>query len=523
MILYDQEVLDKLVSGLETLNKAVSKTMGPLGRNVLIERIGQAPEPTKDGATVARYIRSKDQFEQMAIDMGVQIAKRTEQEAGDGTSGTIAIATALVREGAKHLKAGVDVYALQDQMQKAVAEIKEQLVKKSQPVDSLDKKIQIATIAANNNPEIGKIVGEMVDKIGLSPIDVRDGSELGIFGEVSEGMEVSRGAISPRFLEDPDKGTTLEDVTVLIFAHKLTTIDQIEPALARLKAEQVNTVLIIADGYSDTVRDYLTQASTLFVFNTPMGRFSGGPFRLAAIENWGWGAKRAGYLLDACALTGARVIEKKPEDDWMNYVGIAEKVIVGPHNTKFLGGADTSARVKELEAEINQTEAEFDKNELRERIGKLTTGIGVIRVAAPTESAVQNLKKQLDDTIRATQSAVEMGALPGSGTTLLDQDLSTSDGEAIVLQAIRAPFETITTNANLDFREIEAKTNENQIYNVKTKQWGKPFEVGVIDPTKVILAELTNSLDLAKEILAVAVGIVHEKPSTPDNTDHSDS
>lgn len=522
MISYNPELGEKLVSGLVTLDKAVSKTMGPLGRNVLIERIGQAPEPTKDGATVAKYVRSDDQIEQMAIDMGVQIARKTEQQAGDGTTGTINIATAMVTEGMKLIGAGVDVYKLQDEMSQAVEHIKTQIIAKSRPIETLEQKVQIATISANNDPEIGKVVGEMVHKIGLAPIDVDEGDEYGIKGEVTEGMEVDRGAVSKYFLQKDGK-TELDNPKVLIFSHKLNTVDQIDPILARLVAEKINGVLVVADGYSDSVKDYLLGVSSIPVFMTPMGP-QRGPLPLVAIEAWGWGDKRKEYLLDACALTGATLIEKKVEDA-IPLLGEAEKIIITSDNTKFIGGrGNTQKRADELKAEIKVCKSEFDTEQLKIRLGKLTTGVGIIKVAYPTESATINKKKQLDDAIRATQSAVEKGAVAGGGTALMLLGNSPmTDGEKIVYSAICGPFKTILGNANANIEDIYQATEADHIYNAKTKEFGDPFEMGVIDPTKVILAELDNSLDLAKEILAVAVGIVHEKPSTPDNADHSDS
>ncbi|ADG19591.1 chaperonin GroEL [Paraburkholderia atlantica] len=523
----------RIVKGVNVLADAVKVTLGPKGRNVLIERSFGAPTITKDGVSVAKEIELKDRFENMGAQVVKQVASKTADVAGDGTTTATVLAQAIVQEGMKHVAAGMNPMDLKRGIDKAVAAVLDELRNLSKPISTNREIAQVGSISANSDEAIGKIIAEAMEKVGKEGvITVEDGKSLDNELDVVEGMQFDRGYVSPYFINDPEKQAAyLDDALILLHDKKISSIRDLLPALeATSKAGK--PLLIVAE-------DIDGEALATLVVNAMRGIL-----KVAAVKAPGFGDRRKAMLEDIAVLTGATVISeetgKQLQNATLEDLGRAKRVEVRKGDTIIIDGAGDEkrieARVKSIRAQIEEATSDYDREKLQERVAKLAGGVAVIKVGAATEVEMKEKKDRVDDALHATRAAVEEGIVPGGGVALLrarsvvtslkglnsDQDA----GIQIVLRALEAPMRVIASNAGDEPSVVIAKVLEgkgNFGYNAATGEFGDLVEAGVVDPTKVARTALQNAASIAGLILTtdatVAEAPKDEKPaqaSTPE-------
>jgi len=503
MIYHGKRSTEKLISGAKQLNQATSATLGPKARNVAISQIGNPPLITKDGATVARFFELEDKEEQDGVERMRQVGLKTANTAGDNSTTAILLGTSTEIFGNERISPETDVYGLGDGIIKDKETAIAELTKMAIPVKTLKQKIQVATISANNNPELGKIVGELVHKVGSAPIDIVDGDEYGVVSEITEGLSVDRGPINPLML-DSNQEALLEDPVVFITDQRFIGHEQIDALLGALIGQNKKTLLLVADGYDDAAKQFLTR-------NHKNVESSWGPgiFNLIAIESPGFGDKRRDYSEDLAYLTGATLVDVNY--DWtevdLDVLGSAAKVTSGPEITAIIGGkGETKERVAQLNKQLTQTKSAFDKDQLRIRIGKLTTGVGILKVATASAGATENLKLQLEDAVRATQVATEEGIVPGGGYAFY-RISKLLDREGVMAQVLQMPLLKIAENACADPQHIKNLADQGIGYNAKTGETGDLIKMGVVDTVLGLKTALENGVTEAVDILTVGVYI----------------
>jgi chaperonin GroEL len=516
----------RIVKGVNVLADAVKVTLGPKGRNVLIERSFGAPTITKDGVSVAKEIELKDRFENMGAQIVKQVASKTADVAGDGTTTATVLAQAIVQEGMKHVAAGLNPMDLKRGIDKAVTAVLGELRKLSKPISTNREIAQVGSISANSDEAIGKIIADAMEKVGKEGvITVEDGKSLENELDVVEGMQFDRGYISPYFINDPDRQAAyLDDALILLHDKKISNIRDLLPVLeATSKAGK--PLLIVAE-------DIDGEALATLVVNAMRGIL-----KVAAVKAPGFGDRRKAMLEDIAILTGATVISeetgKQLEKATLEDLGRAKRVEVRKDDTIIIDGAgDTQrieARVKSIRVQIEEATSDYDREKLQERVAKLAGGVAVIRVGAATEVEMKEKKDRVDDALHATRAAVDEGIVPGGGVALLraraavtslrgpnsDQDA----GIHIVLRALEAPLRVIASNAGDEPSVVIAKVLEGQGnfgYNAATGEYGDLVEAGVVDPTKVTRTALQNAASIAGLILTtdatVAEAPKEEKP-----------
>jgi chaperonin GroEL len=517
----------RIVKGVNVLADAVKVTLGPKGRNVLLERSFGAPTITKDGVSVAKEIELKDRFENMGAQIVKQVASKTADVAGDGTTTATVLAQAIVQEGMKHVAAGMNPMDLKRGIDKAVAAVLDELRKLSKPISTNREIAQVGSISANSDEAIGKIIADAMEKVGKEGvITVEDGKSLDNELDVVEGMQFDRGYVSPYFVTDPDKQAAyLDDALILLHDKKISNIRDLLPVLeATSKAGK--PLLIVAE-------DVDGEALATLVVNAMRGIL-----KVAAVKAPGFGDRRKAMLEDIAILTGATVISeetgKQLQQATLEDLGSAKRVEVRKDDTIIIDGAGDekriAARVKSIRAQIEETTSDYDREKLQERVAKLAGGVAVIKVGAATEVEMKEKKDRVDDALHATRAAVEEGIVPGGGVALLrarsavtsvigansDQDA----GVQIVLRALEAPLRVIAANAGEEPSVIVAKVLEvkgNFGYNAATGEYGDLVEAGVVDPTKVARTALQNAASIAGLILTtdatVADAPKDEKPA----------
>ncbi|PYE14884.1 chaperonin GroEL [Paraburkholderia silvatlantica] len=517
----------RIVKGVNVLADAVKVTLGPKGRNVLIERSFGAPTITKDGVSVAKEIELKDRFENMGAQVVKQVASKTADVAGDGTTTATVLAQAIVQEGMKHVAAGMNPMDLKRGIDKAVAAVLDELHKLSKPISTNREIAQVGSISANSDEAIGKIIAEAMEKVGKEGvITVEDGKSLENELDVVEGMQFDRGYVSPYFINDPDKQAAyLDDALILLHDKKISNIRDLLPVLeATSKAGK--PLLIIAE-------DIEGEALATLVVNAMRGIL-----KVAAVKAPGFGDRRKAMLEDIAILTGAIVISeetgKQLQKATLEDLGRAKRVEVRKDDTIIIDGAGDGerieARVKSIRTQIEEATSDYDREKLQERVAKLAGGVAVIKVGAATEVEMKEKKDRVDDALHATRAAVEEGIVPGGGVALLrarsavaslkgansDQDA----GVQIVLRALEAPLRVIAANAGDEPSVVIAKVLEgkgNFGYNAATGEYGDLVEAGVVDPTKVARTALQNAASIAGLILTtdatVAEAPKDEKPA----------
>jgi len=502
-ISFNIEARDALKRGVDALANAVKVTLGPKGRNVVIDKKFGAPTITKDGVSVAKEIELKDAIENMGAQMVKEVASKTADVAGDGTTTATVLAQAIVTAGLKNVAAGANPMDLKRGIDKAVATVVENLKKMSKKVGDDNEKIeQVATISANNDSAIGKLIAEAMGRVkkeGVITVEEAKGTETTV--EVVEGMQFDRGYISPYFVTDADKmEAVLDNPLILIYDKKISNMKELLPVLE--KAVQTGKpILIIAE-------DVDSEALATLVVNKIRGSL-----RIAAVKAPGFGDRRKAMLEDIAILTGGQVISEergyKLENAELSFLGRAEKVTIDKDNTTVVGGAgkknDIVARVNQIKAQIESTTSDYDKEKLQERLAKLAGGVAVLYVGAATEVEMKEKKDRVDDALHATRAAVEEGIVPGGGVAYIrvqdaldklkgDNDDETT-GVHIIRRAIEEPLRQICANAGVEGSIVVQKVREGKGdfgYNARTETYEKLYDAGVIDPTKVANSALNK-------------------------------
>jgi len=517
----------RIVKGVNILADAVKVTLGPKGRNVLLERSFGAPTITKDGVSVAKEIELKDRFENMGAQIVKQVASKTADVAGDGTTTATVLAQAIVQEGMKHVAAGLNPMDLKRGIDKAVNAVLDELRSLSKPISTNREIAQVGSISANSDEAIGKIIADAMDKVGKEGvITVEDGKSLENELDVVEGMQFDRGYISPYFVNDPEKQAAyLDDPLILLHDKKISNIRDLLPLLeATSKAGK--PLLIVAE-------DIDGEALATLVVNAMRGIL-----KVAAVKAPGFGDRRKAMLDDIAILTGATVISeetgKQLEKAALEDLGRAKRVEVRKEDTIIIDGAGDEqrikARVKSIRAQIDEATSDYDREKLQERVAKLAGGVAVIKVGAATEVEMKEKKDRVDDALHATRAAVEEGIVPGGGvallraratvTTLKGANADQDAGIQIVLRALESPLRVIASNSGDEPSVVIAKVLEgkgNYGYNAATGEYGDLVEAGVVDPTKVTRTALQNAASIAGLILTtdatVAEAPKDEKPA----------
>ncbi len=519
---FNTEAREKMLRGVDILADAVKVTLGPKGRNVVIEKSFGAPRITKDGVTVAKEIELEDKFENMGAQMLREVASKTADLAGDGTTTASVLAQAIVREGAKAVAAGANPMDLKRGIDLAVNAVVGSLRQHAKKVTSNDEIAQVGTISANGDSEVGRMIAEAMKRVGNEGvITVEEAKSLETELEVVEGMQFDRGYVSPYFVTNPDKMTVeLEDPYLLIHEKKLSGLQPLLPLLEAV-VQTGKPLLIVAEEVEN-------EALATLVVN----RLRGG-LKVAAVKAPGFGDRRKAMLEDIATLTGGSVISEdlgiKLENVSLAMLGRAKKVTIDKDNTTIVDGAgkkaDIEARVKQIKAQIEETTSDYDREKLQERLAKLAGGVAVIKVGGATEIEVKERKDRVDDALHATRAAVEEGILPGGGVALLralkaidtlnhaNEDQKT--GLNIVRRAIQAPAKQIATNAGEDGSVIAARILENAAYtwgyDAQTGEYGDMIAKGIVDPAKVVRTALQDAASVAG-LLITTEAMIAEKP-----------
>ena len=518
-IKFNTEVRAAMKDGADALANAVKVTLGPKGRNVVISKKFGAPQITKDGVTVAKEVELEDQFQNMGAQMVKEVASKTNEQAGDGTTTATVLAQAIINVGLKNVTAGANPMDLKRGIDKAVAAVVAELKKQSQPVgEDYSKVEQVGTVSANNDAQIGKLIADAMAKVGkdgVITVEEAKGTETEV--KVVEGMQFDRGYISPYFITNGDKmEAVLDDAYILLTDKKIANMEDLMPVLEPV-AREGRSLLIIAE-------DVEGQALTTLVVNRLRGTL-----KVAAVKAPGFGDRRKEMLQDIAILTGATVISEERgytlQNASVQMLGRAEKVTITKENTTVVGGAGDAAAIKErgeqIRAQIAATKSDYDREKLQERLGKLAGGVAVIYVGATTEVEMKEKKDRVDDALNATRAAVEEGYLPGGGVAyiraaevlkaLKGENEDETTGIHIIARAIEEPLRQIAANAGVEASVIINKIREGKAdfgYNARTDEYVNMYEAGVIDPTKVARVALENAASVAGMFLTTECGIV---------------
>lgn len=512
---------EKMLRGVDILADAVKVTLGPKGRNVVIDKSFGAPRITKDGVSVAKEVELEDKFENMGAQMLREVASKTNDTAGDGTTTATVLGQAIVEEGAKAVAAGMNPMDLKRGIDLAVNEVVAELLKKAKKINTSEEVAQVGTISANGEAEIGKMIAEAMQKVGNEGvITVEEAKTAETELEVVEGMQFDRGYLSPYFVTNPEKMVAdLEDAYILLHEKKLSNLQALLPVLEAV-VQTSKPLLIIAE-------DVEGEALATLVVN----KLRGG-LKIAAVKAPGFGDRRKAMLEDIAILTGGQVISEdlgiKLESVTLDMLGRAKKVSISKENTTIVDGAgqkaEIDARVGQIKQQIEETTSDYDREKLQERLAKLAGGVAVIRVGGATEVEVKEKKDRVDDALNATRAAVEEGIVAGGGTALLRASTKitakgvNADQEAginIVRRAIQAPARQITTNAGEEASVIVGKILENTSetfgYNTANGEYGDLISLGIVDPVKVVRTALQNAASVAG-LLITTEAMIAELP-----------
>ena len=528
-IKFDVDVRSKMKEGADALADAVKVTLGPKGRNVVIDKKFGAPQVTKDGVTVAKEVELEDRYANMGAQMVKEVASKTNEQAGDGTTTATVLAQAIINVGLKNVTAGANPMDLKRGIDKAVAAVVASLKKQTKKVGNDYSKIeQVGTVSANNDGNIGKLIADAMSKVkgdGVITVEEAKGTETEV--KVVEGMQFDRGYISPYFMTNPDKmETVLDDCSLLICDKKISTMKDLLPILEPI-AREGRALLIIAE-------DVDGEALTTLVVNKLRGTL-----KIAAVKAPGFGDRRKEMLQDIATLTGAIVVSEERgftlENTTPDMLGRAEKVTITKDNTTIVGGAgvkeDIADRVAQIRKQIETTTSDYDKEKLQERLGKLAGGVAVLYVGAGSEIEMKEKKDRVEDALNATRAAVEEGYLPGGGVAyilavdalknLKGENDDETTGIHIVARAIEEPLRQIAANAGVEGSVVIQKIREHKGdfgYNARTDEYVNMLEAGVIDPTKVARVALENAASVAGMFLTTECGIVdipEKEPAAP--------
>ncbi len=520
MIAFDQEARDAMRRGVGKLARAVKITLGPKGRNVILQKSFGSPTVTKDGVTVAKEIELEDTYENMGAQMVKEVASKTSDVAGDGTTTATVLAEAIFNEGLKAVVAGVNPVQMKQGIEKAVEDITAELKKMAVKIKTSEEMAQVGTVASNGDREIGDMLAKAMEKVGKDGvITVDEGKSLATEVEWVEGMQFDRGYLSPYFVTDTaSMECVLEDCYVLVHEKKITNVKDLVPCLEAV-VNSGKPLLIVAE-------DIEGEALATLVINRLRGTFN-----VCAVKAPGFGDRRKAMLEDIAILTGGQAIFEdlgiKLESVGLKELGRAKKVIVGKDNTTLIEGAGKSdaikGRIEQIRREIENTSSDYDKEKLEERLAKLAGGVAKVNVGAATESEMKEKKARVEDALHATRAAVEEGILPGGGVAILRASTAVKPGELshdqkvgynIVLRACRAPLTSIAANAGQDggiVCEKVADSKGNYGYNAATDVYEDMVKAGVIDPTKVTRTALQNAASVST-LLLTADALIAEAP-----------
>ncbi|RXJ85858.1 chaperonin GroEL [Arcobacter cloacae] len=530
-ITFSDNARNRLYAGVEKLADAVKVTMGPRGRNVLLQKSFGAPTITKDGVSVAREIELKDTLENMGAQLVKDVASKTADEAGDGTTTATVLAHSIFKEGLRNVTAGANPIILKRGMDKATEAILAELKKASRVVANKTEIEQVATISANSDKAIGSMIAEAMDKVGKDGvITVEEAKGISDELEVVEGMQFDRGYLSPYFITNADKMIAeFNNPFILLYEKKISSLKEMLPILEAVN-QTGRPLVIIAE-------DVDGEALATLVVNRLRGSLN-----IAAVKAPGFGDRRKAMLQDIAVLTKATVVSEemgmKLDTCGIEVLGTASKIVIDKDNTTIVDGSgDTEAvkaRVNQIKAEISNTTSEYDKEKLQERLAKLSGGVAVIKVGAATETEMKEKKDRVDDALSATRAAVEEGIVIGGGAALiraaakvnLDLEGDEAIGAAIVLRAIKAPMKQIAINAGFDagvvVNEVEKSSNENLGFNAATGEYVDMFEAGIVDPAKVERVAMQKAVSVASLLLtteATVTDIKEDKASMPSMPD----
>jgi chaperonin GroEL len=519
-IFFNTEARDRLKKGVDTLADAVKVTLGPKGRNVILDKKFGAPAITKDGVTVAKDIEIKDPIENMGAQLVKEVASKTADTAGDGTTTATVLAQAIFSAGIKNVAAGANPMDLKRGIDKAVSAVVKNLKEQSKAIGNSNEIAQVATISANNDTEIGKMIADAMDKVGkdgVITVEEARGTETEV--KTVEGMQFDRGYLSPYFVTNTEKmETELERPFILITEKKISGMKELMPVLEQY-AQTGRPLLIVAE-------DVDGEALATLVVNKIRG-----VLKVAAVKAPGFGDRRKAMLEDIAILTGGTVISEergyKLENATLDYLGTAEKIIIDKDNTTIINGAgkseDIQARVNQIKAQIDSTTSDYDKEKLQERLAKLSGGVAILYIGAATEVEMKEKKDRVDDALHATRAAVQEGVVAGGGVALLrassalanieTHNADEATGVAIIRQALEAPLRTIVANAGGEGSVVVNRVKEGQAdfgYNAREDRYENLFAAGVIDPTKVTRLALENAASIAALLLTTECVIADE-------------
>ena len=520
---FNTEARESMLRGVNTLANAVKVTLGPKGRNVIIDKSYGGPRITKDGVTVAKEIELEDKFENMGAQMVKEVASRTNDEAGDGTTTATVLAQAIIREGMKSVASGMNPMDLKRGIDLATLKVVEAIRKAARPVNDTAEIAQVGTIAANGETEIGRQIADAMQKVGNDGvITVEENKGLETETDVVEGMQFDRGYLSPYFITNAEKMTVeLEDVIILLHEKKLSSLQSMVPLLEQV-IQSSKPLLIISE-------DVEGEALATLVVN----KLRGG-LKIAAVKAPGFGDRRKAMLQDIAIVTGGQVISEdlgmKLESVTINMLGSAKRVTITKDETTIIDGAGAKAeiesRVTQLRGQIEETTSDYDKEKLQERMAKLAGGVAVIRVGGMTETEVKERKDRVDDALNATRAAVEEGIVVGGGVALVQgakaldglkgENLDQDAGIQIIRKALEAPLRQIADNAGVDGSVVAGKIRESDDvtfgFNAQTEEYGDMFKFGVIDPAKVVRTALQDAASVAG-LLVTTEAMIADKPS----------
>src|SRR5574337_312910 len=527
-LLFDEEARRKIQKGVDVLATAVKVTLGPKGRNVVIDKKFGAPNITKDGVTVAKEIELEDHFENMGAQMVKEVASKTSDVAGDGTTTATVLAQSIFREGIRNVTAGANPMALKRGIEKAVEGIVDELKKISKPTKGKKEISQVATISANNDKAIGDLIADAMEKVGKDGVTtVEEAKSMETTLEVVEGMQFDRGYTSPYFVTDPERmEVVLENPLILIHEKKISNLKDLLPILEQI-AKMGKPLMVIAEEVEG-------EALASVVVNKLRGTLN-----CAAVKAPGFGDRRKEMLKDVAVLTGGEVISEelgiKLENIRLDDLGKAKKVVIDKENTTIIEGTgaqkEIEGRIKQIRAQIEETTSDYDREKLQERLAKLAGGVAVIKVGAATETAMKEKKARVEDALNATRAAVEEGIVPGGGVALLrcakaiDGLKLEGDervGAQIVKRALEEPIRQIVENAGLEgsvvVEKVKAATVLNQGFDAESMDYVDMLQAGIIDPTKVERIALENAASIASLLLtteALITDLPEEEKKTP--------
>ena len=527
IIKFESDARSAMLKGVDILANTVKATLGPKGRNVILDKSYGAPRITKDGVTVAKEIELEDNFENMGAQMVKEVASKTNDEAGDGTTTAILLAQGIVKEGCKYVTAGMNPMDVKRGIEAAVEQVKEKLISSAKKVKDSDEIAQVGTISANGDKEIGDMISRAMQKVGNEGvITVEEAKGIETELEVVEGMQFDRGYLSPYFITNADKMTTeLDNPLILLHEKKLTNLQPMVPLLESV-VQAGRPLMIISE-------DVEGEALATLVVN----KLRGG-LKVVAVKAPGFGDRRKAMLEDIAILTGGQVISEdlgiKLENVKINDLGSAKKVKVDKENTTIVSGSgkksDIEARCGQIKQQVEETTSDYDKEKLQERLAKLAGGVAVVKVGGATEVEVKEKKDRVEDALNATRAAVEEGIVVGGGCALLytSQDLDKvkvkgddqKSGVEIVKKALQSPIRQITNNAGVDGSVVVGKLLEmnkpSHGYDAQTEQYVDMFKEGIIDPVKVVRTALQNAASIAG-LLVTTEAMVADKPDEKDS------